>query len=132
MQPRETINQLSYWTNHQVTAADLQTQIGCIVTPIPTRRSNNRFDCSEESSKDSEVEEEYLDCGSYDDCDYDDDDVDVDVDVGDDDGVVVGFRFDVDIDIGGDFDVDGDVEGDGSVGVVGGELYDYVGVGDDA
>ena len=70
MQPRETVNRLSFWTSHQVTAADLETQIGRVVKPIPIRRSNNRFDygeeSDEESNKESEVEEDYVDCGSFD------------------------------------------------------------------
>ena len=70
MQPRATINRLSFWTGHQVTAADLETQTGRIVTLIPTSRTTNRFDFGEESSVESEEEEvdfddEYLDCDSF-------------------------------------------------------------------
>ena len=71
MQPRATINRLSIWAGHQVTATDLETQTGRVVTPVPTSRTTNRFDFGEESSVDSKEEEvdfddEYLDCDSFD------------------------------------------------------------------
>ena len=63
MQRRKTVNQYRTWATYQVTAADLETPTGPIVTPEPISRTRNRFDLGGESS-DSEEEEidfEYFD-----------------------------------------------------------------------
>ena len=63
MQRREIVNQFKTWATYQVTAADLETPTGPIVTPEPISRARNRFDLGGESS-DSEEEEidfEYFD-----------------------------------------------------------------------